>query len=217
MAKSGCASANSETKEMVNAGLAWGRAINMDDMILHQLLQGSRRPKFVECVAGSVELHVDGEGAMRRAKVPHSNTKERDQLHRSCVSKGIIPSCRLKGVMRQACVGTRGSSPLVGPSPEVAPALLEHAFDGRHIVSIRINIASNKAFAFRSKGMVVKATLNDGACSVDRPLVSMAPSMAIDDIYVQEFASFPSTISKEQSTPKRHGSLECVAQWIQFK
>ena len=78
----------------------------MDKIILHQLLQRSGRSQFVKGVTRSVELQVYGESAMLRAKVPHSDPKERYQLHRSGIRKRIIPSCGLKAVVRQACVGT---------------------------------------------------------------------------------------------------------------
>ena len=112
-------------------------------------------------VAGSVKLKVDCESTMCRAKVAHSYAEEGNQLYRCGIGKGIVPSRWLEGMMRQACEGAGWLVPLASLSPEVAPALLEHAFDGRHIGSISIDITNDKASAFRPQGMIIKASWND--------------------------------------------------------
>ena len=100
-------------------------------------------------------------------------------------------------MLGQACVGAWWLAPLVSLSPEVAPPLLEHAFDGRHIGRIGINISENEASTFRPQGMIVKTALDGSASSVCRPWVSMASSVAIDNVDVQAFACFASSIGKK--------------------
>ena len=63
-------------KELVGAGLAGRRPIKVNEVILHQLLQGSWRQKLVKRVAWGVKLKMDSEGTMRRTKVTQGNTEE---------------------------------------------------------------------------------------------------------------------------------------------